>query len=171
MHFKGHIITNKVPTKERLAKILEKYFYETESDKEFEWDWYTIGGRFGGRIKINFDPNENEDNWYCNHQRNYKYFIIDVLDDIKEKAKYYDELDYLLYMGIRDKILYVDGGYTKDMIDFDITDCYVVIDSEENLYVRESWNGDNWIEDTEFDNKVKEIDLTDKFITVIDFHN
>lgn len=51
-----------------------------------------------------------------------------------------------------------------------MTNCFIVIDDEENLYVRESWNGDDWIEDKQFDNKVKHIDLKDKFITVIDFH-
>ncbi len=124
MHFKGHIITKKLPTESELSNILEKY-RENFDTKEFAWDWWQIGGRYGSKIKINF-----------NH-----------------------------------KVLYVDGGYFKDMIDFKIDDCYVVIDDEENLYVRESWNGEDWIKHEDFEDKIKNIDLTDKFITIIDFHD
>lgn len=168
MHFKGHIITKKIPTQEEIEKILEPYYYD--QNNVFDWDWYQIGGRFGGKIKINFDPESNEDDWYSFRDRNYKYFICGMLDDLKETVKFYDELNYLKYMGLRENVLYVDGAYYKDMINFEIDDCYVVID-EDKLYVRETWDGDNWVQDVNFDDKVKKIDLTNKFITIIDFHS
>ena len=173
MHYKGHIITKKIPTTQQLAKILSKYRDGSETEQIFNWDWYAIGGRYGGKINIHFDPNENEDNWYLGsrHKRNYKYFIIAILEDIEKEVKYYDELEYLQYMGLNDKILHVDGGYFKDTIDFDITNCFLVVDDNEEIYIREAWDGNNWIEDKDFDNKVKGIDLKDKFITVIDFHS
>lgn len=173
MHYKGHVITKEIPTSKRLEEILSKYKedFDREDKVDFEWDWWQIGGRYGGEINIKFDPNENEDKWYMNHTRNYKYFIIDILDDIKQNIKFYDELDYLLYMGLNDKILHVDGGHFNDMIDFDISNCFMVIDDEDNLYVRQSWNGEDWIEDKGFDDKVKAINLENKFITIIDFHD
>lgn len=171
MHFKGHIITNKIPTDDEILKKVKKYRESARGNKKFEWDWYEIGGRYGGRIKINFDPEQNEDNWYLFHDRNYKYFISNILKETKDKVEHYEELDYLQYMGLNNKILFVDGGYFNDMIEFDITDCYLVIDDNNELYVREFWNGNDWVENKEFDNEVANIDLNDKFITVIDFHN
>ncbi len=171
MHYKGHIITKKIPTDEQISKILEKYRYDDEEEKDFEWDWYMIGGRYGGQIKIKFNPKENEDNYFGFRNRNYKYFISHILSEEKEKNKYYEELYCLLYMGLNENILYVDGGYYNNTINFDITNCFLVIDDEENLYVREIWKDETFITDNEFDNKVKNIDLKDKFITVIDFHD
>lgn len=170
MHCKGYIITKDLPTNEKLTEILEKY-RETEETKKFEWDWYQIGGVYGGEIKINFNPEENEDEYFMFKDRNNKYFISQILNKLKENSdSYYDELDYLIYMGLRENILYVDGAYYNDIINFDITNCYVVIDEEENLYVREYWNGNDWITDEKFDEKVSKINLKDKFITTIDFH-
>lgn len=170
MHFKGYIITKEIPTEEKLEKILEPYYYENDKESLISWDWWQIGGRFGGKIKIKFDPNTNEDNWYCFHDRNHKYFICSMLDKIKENLKFYEELDILQYMGLSEHTLYVDGGYYNDMIDFDITDCYMVIDDEEKLYLAESWNGTDFKQNDEYEKQLKQIDLKDKFITIIDFH-
>lgn len=171
MHCKGHIITKKLPTRELLDKILNPYHCEEENNKSgFDWDWWQLGGRYAGKIKIHFNPNENEYNWYLGYDRSNKYFISAGLDELKENMEYFEELNWLPYMGLNEEILYVDGGYSKDFIDFDLSNCFVVIDEEGNINVRETWNGKDWITDLDFDNKVKEIDLTDKFVTVIDFH-
>ena len=171
MHYKGFIITKELPTEERLAEILAKYEENLEESKEFEWDWWQIGGRYGGKLKIHFDPTETPENYYLYHTRNHKHFISRLLDDLKEKIPHFEELDYLTYMGLWEDTLYVDGAYYKDIIDFDITNCYLVIDDEENLYIRETWNGDNWIKHENFEEEVEEIDLNGKFITSIDFHD
>lgn len=172
MHCKGYVITKELPSEEKLNKILEKYNDENEDNKSgFYWDWWQIGGRYGGKIKIHFDPSENEDNWFCNNNRNGKYFISNGLNRIKEEVRWYDELEFMAYMGLIEYVLYVDGGYSKDFIDFDITDCFLIIDDKENLYVRKQWKNHEWIEDKQFDDKVSKIDLKDKFITIIDFHD
>lgn len=172
MHYKGHLITKKLPTSDEISKILEKYREKYDEEQEFAWDWYMIGGRYGGEIKINFNPDENEDKWYCFEDRNNKYFISEAINEIKEMhGSFYDELEWLEYMGLRENVLYVDGAYYKDMINFDLSDCFVVIDDEENLYVRQQWKNHDWIENKQFDDKVSKIDLKDKFITIIDFHD
>jgi hypothetical protein len=173
MHYKGYVITKRIPTNEEIAKILEKY-RETDGPciYGFEWDWYEIGGRYGGKLKINFNPEENEDNLYCFKDRNNKYFISQIINEIKETtSRFYEELDYLKYMGLRDNTLYVDGAYFNDIIDFDITQCYLVIDGNEKLYVREIWDEHNWVKQENFEDEIKKIDLKDKFITIIDFHD
>lgn len=173
MHYKGYVITKKIPTEEKLNEILRPYFEENEDNQTgFSWDWWQIGGRYGGNIKINFNPEDNEDDCYMFRNRNNKYFISEALNDLKEKIKpYYDELDWLQYMGLRENLLYVDGAYYKDIIDFDITNCYVVIDEEQNVYAKEIWNGNDWVETKDFEEKIKNINLEDKFITIIDFHD
>lgn len=170
MHYKGHLVTKKIPTENEISEILEKYREDLDKIQEFAWDWYQIGGRYGGKIKIKFDY-KNEDDMFLFKKRNHKYFISNILDETEEKGKPYEELDYLMYMGMYDNLLYVDGGYYNDMIDFEIDNCYLVIDDNETLYVREKWNGEDFIKQNDFDDKVKKIDLKDKFITIIDFHD
>ena len=174
MHYKGHIITKKIPTKKEIEKILIKYKEGRKSSEklDFKWDWYQVGGRYGGKINIHFNLIENEDKNFLFHTRNYKYFIIDILEKIKSRNQYYEELEYLQYMGLNDNILHVDGGYYNDTIDFDITNCFAVIDPDGNLYRRELWDKEQqeWLVNSDFDEEVKMIDLKDKFITIIDFH-
>ena len=167
MHYKGYIITKKIPTDDEIQEILEPYNENKYEDLEFAWDWFQIGGRYGGKIKINYEEKE----FFYFKQRNYKYFIINILSKIQENMRYYEELDYLKYMGLKDNILYVDGAYYSDIVDFDITNCYFVIDTDRTLYSRELWKNETFITDCEFDDKVKKIDLKDKFITVVDLHD
>lgn len=58
----------------------------------------------------------------------------------------------------------------EDLRNFDITDCYLVI-QENYINIRERWDGAHFIENKNFDDEVKKIDLKNKFITVIDFHD
>lgn len=171
MHYCGYIITNKIPTDKEIEEILEPYNEETHESLEFAWDWFEIGGRYCGKLKIEFDPEETEENWFSFQDRNYKYFINEELKKIKENIKYYEELKHLKYMGLNEKVLYVDGAYYKDIINFDITNCNFVIDDKRKLYSRELWKNDNWVEDEQFDEKVKKINLENKFITVVDIHD
>ena len=171
MHYCGYIITNKIPTKEEIQEILEPYDESKYEDLEFSWDWYTIGGRYGAKLKIKFIPEETEEKWFGFKNRNYKYFISSEIEKLKDKEYFFEELDHLMYMGLRENILFVDGAYYKDIIDFDITETCFVIDDNRNLYSRELWRNHNYITDEKFDEKVKKIDLENKFITVIDLHD
>lgn len=170
MHYKGHLITDKLPTNDTIRKILGKYSEYESGLKIFEYDWYAIGGRYGGKIKIKFNPEENEDNYYLFQHRNNKYFISNLINNLDNNPLKYDELDLLKYMGLNDNILYVDGGYYKDMINFELDNCYVVI-TESEAIPREIWNGDNWIDNEDFDKKISKLSLDNRFITVIDFHD
>ena len=87
MHCRGHLITKKLPTDDEISKILEKYREDYSQEQEFSWDWYEIGGRYGGKIKINFNPENNKDNWYLFKDRNNKYFISQALNELKAKKE------------------------------------------------------------------------------------
>lgn len=172
MHYKGFIITKEIPTQERLAELLSKYHYEEKNNTSgFTWDWWQIGGRYGAGIKIN--ANQEKFEWiYLGRQRNHKYFIANMLDKVKEKAEiWFEEEDYLIYMGLKDNVLYVDGAYYEDIIDFDITSCFLVIEEDDYINVREKWGGNTWDTNKQFDEEIKQIDLKGKFITIIDFHD
>lgn len=173
MHYCGYIITKKIPSDEDIENILEPYNEETHEGLEFAWDYYVIGGRYGGKLKINFNPDKNEDGWYCNrsHDRNYKYFISSKLKELKSNLPYYDELENMMYMGLKERVLYVDGAYYKDINNFDITNCCFVINDDGKLYSRELWRNHEWVNDEEFEDKVKKINLENKFITVVDIHD
>lgn len=170
MHYKGHLVTDKLPTEDAIRKILGKYSEDEPGIKIFEYDWYTIGGRYGGKIKIKFNPEENEDNYYLCQHRNNKYFISSILSELGDNTSNYDELDLLIYMGLNDNVLYVDGGYYEDIINFELDNCYVVI-TENDVIPREIWNGDNLVDNENFDKKISKLSLDGKFITVIDFHD
>ena len=171
MHYCGYIITNKIPTKEEIRNILKPYDENENDNLEFAWDWYGIGGRYGGSLKIRFDPEENEDKYYSFRNRNYKYFISKELEEIKYKFPYFDEIEHLIYMGLRDKILYVDGAYYKDIIDFNVTNCYFVIDQKQKLYCRKLWKNGEFVRNKQFEEDVKKLKLKDKFVTIVDLHD
>jgi hypothetical protein len=166
MHYKGYLITDKLPTKDVIKEKLQKYHIDYTIKKPFEYDYYEIGGRFGGKIKIKFNPEENEDDYYLSRHRNNKYFISNMLNILR----YHDELELLMYMGLRDNILYVDGGYYEDIIDFKLDDCCVVI-TENKIILSEFWDGNHWINnEKQFNKEIAKLSLNSKFITVIDFH-
>ena len=64
MHYKGHVITKEIPSEENLKNILEKYYYQNVKDEDkIAYDYYIVGGRYGGRIKIHFDVDRTEEKW------------------------------------------------------------------------------------------------------------
>ena len=76
-------------------------------------------------------------------------------------------------MGFHDGFIYVDGARIKDIINFDDLSCYICIDAEKNVIARSSWDGEDWVEDSDFDEKYKAIKERSKdyFITVLDIHD
>lgn len=171
MHCKGFLITKELPSEDNINKILKKYYWENKKNKSgFNWDWFEIGGRYSGGIKLKFDYEDKKYEFeYLGRKRNNKLFICKLLDELKEN-EYFDESDYFGYLGSYDKQLNIDGGYYNDLKNFDIADCYLVITDDNYFNIRSKWNGENYIDNDNFDEEVKSIDLKDKFITIIDFH-
>ena len=86
---------------------------------------------------------------------------------------FYFEEDYFPYMGIRDNFLYVDGAKIDDLLNFDDVNCYICIDSDGTVIVREEWDGHNFIKDEKFDDKLADIKKNSKgmFATILDIHD
>lgn len=91
----------------------------------------------------------------------------------KIKGAIFFEEDYYSSMGSRDGFLYVDGAKIDDLLNFDDVNCFICIDSNENVIVRETWDGHNFIEDEQFDEKLAKIKENSKgmFATILDIHD
>lgn len=93
----------------------------------------------------------------------------------KEKPFIYNEERYLCSMGANDGFLYVDGAWIADTTNFDEQDCYTFMTADGEAYSREWWNGDNFIPNPDFEERLKSAKNKAKeenqFVTIIDYHD
>ena len=193
MHYCVLLFTKELPSEEKIAEIMHPYYegnaeYDEETEKRlnpypvFEWDWYQIGGRYKGSLKLSVERDKEYYNfgYYSREDRNKRLFYSSLLSDMKEFAEMgnapswkYSEEDYLNSLGYRDRYLYVDGARVDDIINFAEQNCYICIDVDGNAIARETWNGKEFIKDEQFDEKLAEIKRNSKgiFLTVLDIHD
>lgn len=158
MHIKGYVITKNKPTLNEIYDILEPY-YEGNDNNVIGWDWLEIGGRYRESIKTK----SNIQNKNIIEEKINNSFISKIMKIIKNNNELEEDKN--------EDIIEVNGAYYKDTIDFDITSCYLVFDNESNkLYIREKWDGRENKVNENFEEEIKNIDLENKFITVVDFH-
>ena len=191
MHYCLMLLTNDFPTDRVIEKALEPYdenkwyakFEETndESDRPlFTWDYWQIGGRYNGKLKLKHDSHDDtsEYKWMFISMepragRLYRSFLIETL--AKTNKPIFFEDDYLNSIGARDGYIYVDGGKIADMLNFgeEYLRCFCAIDADGNAYAREHWDGNNWVDDAEFEDKIKAIceNRTDGYVVFIDIHD
>lgn len=192
MHYCLILFTSDFPTKEKIEEIMSPYDegnaqYDDVTETRigeppmFEWDWYQIGGRYSGQLKLKVDEaNETYDWRYVAKQpRNGRLFWSYLLTKIEERYKntrdyfMYSEENYFTSMGYRDGYLYVDGAKASDVLNLEDLGCYTFIGSDGNAYTRQHWNGKELIENKDFDERFKsELDKSkDMYVTVIDYHD
>lgn len=187
MHYCVLLITKELPSESKIEKILQPYNYEDiKYDEEtdelltpfpiFTYDWFQIGGRYTGSLKLKIDENDEYYNWkfISSKGRNKRLFYSKLLSELqKTKRAIFFEEDYYSSMGSRDGFLYVDGAKIDDLLNFDDVNCFICIDSNENVIVRETWDGHNFIEDEQFDEKLAKIKENSKgmFATILDIHD
>lgn len=188
MHYCVHLLTKVLPSEEEIRRIMQPYncdvVYGNDDDDEnreviypvFTWDWYQIGGRYKGRIKMKADNEdfENNDyyNWgfYAKEERNGRLFWSSLLSTLKKHIQpsfMYQEEDWFMNMGFGDKYMLVDGAREKDVLNLYEIGCYIVVLPDGSAIARESWDGKEFIEDKDFDKKHKKAlkDNMDGFIT------
>lgn len=189
MHYCCYLITKQFPSDEVIEKVLRPFnddvVYGDEIERPaFMWDWWQIGGRYCGKLKLKCDDEEkNEYRWmfYEREPRTGRLFRSYALEEIKklnEHAKLhfsFSEEDYFPQMGSRDGFLYVDGGRIADMINMDeqANKCYCIVDSDGNAYSRDYWNGEDFIRNDSFDEQARRI-ITESencYIAVVDIHD
>ena len=141
MHCCLLLITREMHSENRISEILKLYDEENlECDETgeiisfpiFTYDWWEIGGRYSGKLKLK-------------------------IDDCCPVTK----------------IAYMNGARIDNLINFDEIDCFVCIDSDENVIARETWNGHTFVKDEDFDRKLTEIKKKSKgmFATILDIHS
>lgn len=191
MHYCLMFLSNEFPTDAVIEKALKPFnsedFWALHEDDEncerpvFTWDWWQVGGRYNGRLKLKFDLNDetSEYRWMFmarepRTKRLFRSYLLEAFMDSK-KSPFFFEDDYLPSMGTRDGYLYVDGGKIADLLNFkeECTGCFCFLDTDGNAYARETWNGDKWIKDAAFEDKVKAAceNKTDGYVTFIDIHD
>ena len=187
MHYCIQVITREFPTDEVLEEVLtpfkqEDFYAKLEKDESLPsppilWDWWQLGGRYGALLKIDVSG-ENAEKYnlvcYPKRKRSGRLFRSAFL----EKANLWVDLwadltetDALVYMGIRDVIIYADSAPIKDLKK--CADGFGLILPTGEVFVRKYWDRCEWIENTEFD-QIKEkalSDYKDCWISVIDIHN
>ena len=143
---------------------MKKYNSEdiySDDDKEidypqFTWDWYQIGGRYSGQIKLRVDKNNEEYRWrhYDGGGRNGRLFwsyLLNNMEEFSKKSFMYSEEDYFASMGYRDGFLYVDGAKISDIMNIDKIGCFTFMNADGEAYSREWWNGSDFIENNDFE--------------------
>lgn len=181
MHYCLMLFTREFPTKEKIDNMMKRYNLSENHDEypQFTYDWYEIGGKFSGNIKLRVDFEDEKYRWqYYGEPRNGRLFWSYLLNAMqnKEKPFIYDETRYLCSMGVHDGFLYVDGAWIADTINFDEQNyCYTFMTDDGKAYSREWWNGDKHIPNDDFEERLKtEKDKAreeNQFMTIIDYHD
>lgn len=193
MHYCIHLFTETLPTESKIMTILEPFNSETiygvdeeGNEKEikeyppFTWDWWQIGGRYHGRLKLKIDENDEVYCWrfYSQEPREGRLFHSMLLRRIRESFTTWQshEEDYLGYLGYLEKESHirVDGAKISDLInDFEDLGCFGFVDIDGRAFSRNHWNGQTIVETPEFDKQYQEKlkERADCFLTVIDIHD
>jgi hypothetical protein len=188
MHYCCLVITKEFPTDEVLEKVLRPFnsedFYEEPEDQRvrpaFTWDWYAVGGRYGGRIKLKVDLDDEKYKWryIIQEPRNGRLFRSGLLDTLgrfrrsKWDAAYHENCD-VDYMGFADGFIYVDAALADDIQNISEISCYCFIDKNGNAFAREYYNEEEWVTNQEFDTQLSnaKANCSGCYICVVDIHD
>ena len=188
MHYCCLVITKEFPTDEVLEKVLrpfnEEDFYDNPEGERvrpaFLWDWYCVGGRYGGRIKLRKDLDDEKYEWrYISKEpRNGRLFRSALLDTLQHYRKSTWDIAYgenyaFDYMGFEDGFLYVDAALADDIQNISEMGCYCFVDQNGNAFARDYYNGGSWIDNTEFDTQLSnaKANCSGCYICVVDIHD
>jgi len=186
MHYCLHLFTKQFPTNEVIKEELAPYNSELLSDDQplpaFTYDWWQVGGRYGGQIKLGILGTEDKYRWdYLTldmDRRAGRLFRSQFLEKLASRipGPYLTEDEALGYMGFGDGFIYADGAWLPDVTNLaDIAGkCfYILADGE--VMAREVWDGEHWIStDYDFDEKAYALMLRmakNHYLTVIDLHD
>lgn len=196
MHYACIVITKEFPTDDVLYRMVEPFnegdFYEkfTDSDRigesdypPFLWDYWRVGGRYGGGIKLRIDKDDNTPyNWQfyapARAGRLYRSRLVENQYDLVHmlNGKYtvtFSEEDIYSYLGWDDGFLRVDGAKISDVLNLSDLDCHQFIDKDGKGYTRNWWNGKDFIPNPDFDKQLSDAlaDSADCYICYLDMHD
>lgn len=189
MHYSCFIFTKEFPTDDVLYRALipfnEEDFYnndgETKEYPEFLWDWFKVGGRYSGMLKLGMKKNDEKYRWgfYSNGGRNGKLFrsmLIDTINKFKQTSRdgwMFNEEDVYGELGRWDGYIRVDACPVTDILNIKKISCYCFIDKNGNAYSCERWNGETYEKHEDFDEVLAKTinDSLDCYLTVVDIHS
>lgn len=183
MHYCCLVFTNEFPTDEvierKLAPYNEESFYgryredeeiPAEEHLEFLWDWYQLGGRYCGLIKMFRDESNKDYHWgYYTSPRSKKFFRSTILDKLIG-GPYSVEENYLPYFyNDNDNSYRVDGAEVKYVLNKDLIG-YCMVRSDGSVAARKKWNGNSFVENSRYAEMVAEEYKKAKYVCVVDIH-
>lgn len=192
MHYCCLVITKEFPTDEVLEKVMAPYneedYYKAQDQGEgperpiILWDWWQVGGRYGGQFKLAMRDNDPEYKWefYDKEPKEGRLYrsnafikIYELLNGRTYGWPTYHEEDFYQYMGCRDGYLLVDGGRIRDLINFESVGCYCFIDADGQAFARERWVGEEWQDIDDFDELLKNtIEASREYYAcIVDIHD
>ena len=188
MHYCCMVFTKEFPTQSVLEKVLKPFnsedVYEQPEETRvypaFTWDWWQVGGRYNGRLKLKVEENSEKYRWnyYEREPRNGRLFRSALLDKMGEWAKtaplsFFREEEWFGTMGSQDGFIRVDGAFCADIINLQEKSCYCAVDCNGNGFSRESWDGNNWNKNDDFDSQLEKIksECSDCCVCIVDLHD
>lgn len=189
MHYCCMVFTKEFPSQAVLEKVLkpfnsEEVYGQPEENivyPAFTWDWWQVGGRYEGKLKLKVEESDEKYRWnyYENNPRNGRLFRSALLDEMKKGAKaaapylLFHEEDWFGTMGLRDGFIRVDGALCSDIINLYEESCYCAVECNGEAFSRASWDGHNWNQNDDFDNQLKKIkdECSDCYVCIVDLHD
>jgi hypothetical protein len=195
MHYCVHLFTEKIPTDADIDRIMHPYnddvvyadrYVDEECEVEnknwkiplFSWDYWEIGGRYHGKIKLKIDENDKEYRWRFyefDNPREGRLFLSSAIRKMKnDKSKgLFNEEDWFNFFGYDEGYLKVDGAKIKDIMNIDELGCFIFIDKNGKAFARSTWNGEGFDDDEHFDEEYKATIEANKdcFLTILDIHD
>lgn len=182
MHYCLMFLSKKLPTDGDIETALQPYRSEDYYSKAdagvsvekplFTWDWWQLGGRYAGRLKLRVDPHDQESEYqwmfYAKKPRAGRLFRSQLIERFlaNQALRLFAEDELFLSMGWRDGYVYVDGAKIADLLNFEeqCTGCYIVLCDDGTAMVRDNEG---------FDDAVKALceAKRDGYVTFIDIHD
>ena len=141
----------------------------------FTFDYFQIGGRYCGYLKLKMEESNQEYNWnyYERNPRNNRLFISSLLNQLKDNITpsfMYCEENYFPYMGSRDGFLYVDSARAKDVMNYDELQSYICIFPDGSAFAKHVWTEHGFVTDDGYEERLKNTLEANRagFVTVLD---
>ena len=85
MHYHYNIFTKGCPTDKQILEIMKPYNEDANEElyPDFTWDWYALGGRYGGMIKLDVSKKRYQFGILPRSPHNGRNFRSALLDKIK----------------------------------------------------------------------------------------
>lgn len=192
MHFCLLFISKELPTDDYIFEKLSRFseyknqIYD-ENEKidikkyPFTFDALIVGGRYGGMLKY---KTEEEDYMFYGKPLNKVKIRSNLFDNLQDYynepfaldviSRKIDEVAFIDYLGFREGFIYCDGCRISQILNKEEIDGYCLYDAvTDSAYSRESWDGENYIENKSFENVIKEaLELhKEDYLTIIDLHD